>query len=108
MWRTPTKEEWQELIDNCTWTWVENFTGSGKNGYEVKGANCNNIFLLATGCRYNDSLYSAGNSGLYWSSSLDINSPRSAWDVSFDSEYVGRPSGNRCCGLSVRPVLSND
>ena len=28
-WRMPTKDEFQELIDTCTVTWVTNFKGTG-------------------------------------------------------------------------------
>ncbi len=45
-WRMPTDEEWTELRENCTWTWTNL---NGKNGYEVKGANGNSIFLPAAG-----------------------------------------------------------
>ena len=30
-WRMPTKAEWQELIDNCTWTWTTDYKGDGSN-----------------------------------------------------------------------------
>ena len=41
-WRTPTKDEFKELIEKCTWTWKG-------NGYEVKGANGKCIFFPVTG-----------------------------------------------------------
>ncbi|MGM9746479.1 MAG: AarF/UbiB family protein [Paludibacteraceae bacterium] len=101
-WRMPTDAEWQELIDKCTWTWT---TLNGKNGYEVKGTNGNSIFLPAAGYRNDDDLGSAGNRGDYWSGSLDAGYPGYAWFVRFSSGYVGRGSGDRCYGHSVRPVL---
>ena len=56
-WRTPTTEEYQELIDNCSFEWTEQ---NGRNGYMVTGPRGTNIFLPTTGgdigCYYNSSL----------------------------------------------------
>ena len=41
-WLIPTYRDYNELINNCTWTWR---TRSGVNGYEVRGPNGNSIFL---------------------------------------------------------------
>ena len=60
-WRMPTNEEWQELIDNCTWTWT---TLNDINGFEVKGSNGNAIFLPAAGYRNLGDLDNAGSRGL--------------------------------------------
>ncbi|MDY6035854.1 MAG: hypothetical protein SPI67_00035 [Paludibacteraceae bacterium] len=101
-WRMPTDAEWQELRDNCTWTWK---TLNGINGFEVKGPNGNSIFLPAAGYRGNDDLYSAGDFGHYWSSSLYAVNPSGAWDVNFFSDNVSGGYGSRYCGLSVRAVM---
>ena len=101
-WRMPTDAEWQELRDNCTWTWE---TLNGINGFEVKGPNGNSIFLPAAGYRGNDDLYSAGDFGHYWSSSLYAVNPSGAWDVNFFSDNVSGGYGSRYCGLSVRAVM---
>ncbi len=67
-WRMPTDDEWEELLNNCKWTWT---TKNGVNGYWVMSkTNSNSIFLPAAGCRHNASLGSVGVSGLYWSASL--------------------------------------
>ena len=69
-WRMPTQTECQELVDDCTWTWTtqENSDGEYIKGYLVEGTNSNSIFLPAAGYRYGSSLYRAGTSGDYWSS----------------------------------------
>ena len=104
-WRMPTNDEWTELRNECTWTWVEGYNGTDKNGYEVTSkTNGNSIFLPATGYRYYGSLYDAGGRGYYWSSSLGTDSPDVAWLVGFYSGGVGRDYYGRCYGLSVRPV----
>ena len=98
-WRLPTKAELEELENKCTWTWT---TQNGVKGCKVTGPNGNSIFLPAAGDRDGPSLYNAGGSGDYWSSTPD------------DSDYayrLGFGSGgqlvfwrNRYRGRSVRPV----
>ena len=100
-WRMPTRTEMQELIDNCTWTWV---TQNGVYGYKVASkVNSNSIFLPAAGYRNGASLNHAGNNGSYWSSTpyysdradyLSFN--RSSHDV--DNVFY------RNYGYTVRPV----
>ncbi|MBO4417455.1 MAG: hypothetical protein J5801_04990 [Bacteroidales bacterium] len=100
-WRMPTLEEWEELIDECTWTWT---TQNEVNGYLVtSNTNGNSIFLPAAGCRSDTDLYFAGSLGGYWSSSLEADNPDLACYVSFYSGGVYRSNG--CCdGRSVRAV----
>ena len=104
-WRMPTIDEWQELIDNCTWTWT---TKNGVNGYEVKATNGNSIFLPAAGYRDDDELNNAGLDGRYWSSSVDLTddpdeNARCIIFFDYDFNYF-TVSIDRTCGLSVRPV----
>lgn len=82
--RTPTKEEWQELCDNTTSRWI---AMDGLWGHCFTGPNGNTLFLPASS--YNPSEDSEGEIiGLYWSSSLVIDSPDCAWTLRFDSENV--------------------
>ena len=100
-WRMPTKEEFDELKNNCTVTWT---TQNGVNGRLFTGPNGNSIFLPAAGYRYDSSLYSAGSYGYYWSSSLYTDYPYSAWLLYFLSGNYGMYSDYRYYGRSVRPV----
>ena len=61
-WRLPTNEEWQLLIDKCTWEWDDS-----KEGMIVTSTNGNSIFLPAAGISGN----TVPGLGDYWSSSLD-------------------------------------
>ena len=102
-WRMPTKKEYDELVDNCTWTWT---TQDGVNGYEVKSKkNGNSIFLPAAGYRTGSELKVASSEGSYWSSSLYTGGSDGARDLIFDS-VVRNWNHNyiRCYGFSVRPV----
>ena len=64
-WRLPTKDEMQELIDNCTWSWI---TQNGIKGYKVIGTNGNSIFLPAAGFFSYGFVYGYDSIGYYWSS----------------------------------------
>lgn len=105
-WRMPTKDEFTELLNNCTWLWT---TINGVNGYLVTSMKSGfwgeSIFLPAAGDRADTSLRYVGSYGLYWSSSLHTNTPYDAWYLGF---YKGFQSENVCLGryegLSVRPV----
>ena len=69
-WRMPTKDDFQELINNCTWSWI---TQNGVNGIEFTSSNGNRIFLPAAGYGSGSTLYEFGSAGFYWSStSYDI------------------------------------
>lgn len=100
-WRMPTKEENDELRNNCTWTWTSQ---NGVNGYKVTSkSNGNSIFLPAAGYRSGSSLFRAGSYGNYWSSSLGATSD-DAYYSDFTSGSVSRNGYYRYYGQSVRPV----
>ena len=100
-WRMPTKDDFTELRESCSWEWT---SMNGVSGRKVTGSNGNSIFLPAAGDRVGTSLYCMGSGGDYWSSSLDTGYPSYAWLVSFDSDDVVSSRFYRYCGHSVRPV----
>ena len=100
-WRMPTKEEWQELLDNTTNKWT---TQNGVNGRLFTGSNGNSLFLPAVGFRWDDNLNYVGSYGYYWSSSLDTDGPNDAWLFDLYSDYHGMYSLYRGYGQSVRAV----
>lgn len=97
----PTKEQWQELIDNCSWQW-EN------NRYTIKGKNGKTIFLPVTGLRKGSELYRAGSNGYYWSASPYELNPSYAWVMYFASDYQDVNYGDCLYGRAVRPVLNKN
>ena len=104
-WRLPTRSEFQELIDNCTWTWTEQ---NGHKGYKVTSKkNSQSIFLPAAGCRGGDTLYNDGEDGLYWSSAPFESFDDSAYDLYFREGYRSVDWSGRYYGRSVRPVLED-
>lgn len=105
-WRMPTYEEWNELKNNCTWTWT---TLNGVYGYKVTskktGYTHKSIFLPAAG-HYDGATFKNANSsyGNYLSSSLYTDISNSAWYLAFHSNNVTISACYRYCGLSIRPV----
>lgn len=102
-WCMPTREEFEELKNNCT---VTRTTQNGINGCLFTGPNGNSIFLPAAGSRYDSDLGGAGYSGKYWSSSLSTNHNSEAISFYFysDSDYCHVDIYSRGCGFTVRPV----
>lgn len=105
-WRMPTDEEFTELINNCTWSWI-----SEPEGYmvtsNISGYNKQFIFLPAAGERIDDDFSDVGARGMYWSSSLVTNYPYSAYYIYFYSNHVQRHTNGREYGRSVRPVYDD-
>ena len=108
-WRMPTKIEFQELIDSCTWIWT---TYKNVEGYKVTGPNGNSIFLPDAGNYFSTypyhTLFSSG--GCYWSGTLqdayNEESDYVAWPyyLDFDSRNRILSDESPSYGLTVRPV----
>ena len=96
-WRMPTLAELQELLDNCTWTWI---TQGGVYGYRITSSNGNDIFLPAAGLCNGSKLGDVGISGYYRSSSLFMSDLDFAYYIWKD---MVQPL-DRYLGGSVRPV----
>ena len=102
-WRMPTKSEYNELLNNCTWTWT---TQNGVKGYKVTSkVNSNYIFLPVAGCRGGSSLRNAGSYGGYWSSTPFESSSNLAYYLDFNSSNHYMYHYYRYFGQSVRPVI---
>lgn len=94
--KLPTKEQFQELRYNCTWTW----TGSG---YKVVGPNGNSIYFPAAGKRdCHANVYGVGYYGGYWSSTPDGSAYY--YFLEFHSDDVSMILTDSCAGRSVRLV----
>lgn len=102
--RTPTINEWEELLDNTTSAWT---TRNGVNGRLLTAPNGKSLFLPAAGGRYGSNLNDAGEDGYYWSSALNTDYPYYAWYFSFYSSNQSMDNRNRNNGLSVRAVRAS-
>ncbi len=127
-WRMPTKEQQDELRNQCYWVWTESYNNSNVKGYIVyKAKNSDDkgkeiyegeipsssyslsdahIFLPAAGACDDGVTYYAGSNGYFWSSSLSTDyHPNYVWHVRFSSGRVYDYYGSRHYGLSVRAVF---
>ena len=105
-WRMPTQQEFQELIDNCTWTWA---TVNGVKGYVVTskktGYTDRSLFLPNTGYLRDSSSGQIGSYGHYWTSTLDVDIPCDAYNLHTDNSQVKVDISNkRYTGHTIRPV----
>ena len=108
-WRMPTKEEFEELIRKCQWSWT---THNGVKGYKVQGTNGNSIFLPSAGQTRNSSRHWTGERGYYWTSTVGKTS-RYAYYLVFapfvGNGVLGTETDNgydfRYWGYVIRPVL---
>ncbi len=100
LWRMPTRAEWTELKNNCTWTWTTNYNSTGVAGYIVS-KNSKSIFLPAAGWR-DSALKDGGTHGNYWSSSCG-DSERVRY-FHFHATFHGDYDNTGYSGHSVRPV----
>ena len=103
-WRIPTKVEFQELVDNCTWTWS---TQSGKVGFIITSKkNDNKIFLPAAGFRNVANLIGAGERCVYWISTHHERYVNYVYRLDYSSEMQDLGPLGPCFGLTVRPVFN--
>ena len=102
-WRMPTKEELDELMEDCSWKRV---TQNGVDGRLVTGRNGNSIFLPAAGFCKDSSLYHAGDNGYYVSSSCyHWESYSSGLYFEPDLKWILEVKCTRCDGFCVRAVF---
>lgn len=98
-WRMPTKEEFEELVDKCSWDRV-NF--DGYVCHKVTGPSGKSIFFVA---KWPEGLYKGD---YYWTSTLDAERNQLAYNIfitsnnTIDIWSIG--SNDRYLGRLVRPV----
>lgn len=97
-WRMPTKEDFDELIQNTEYSFDE-LNGMAK----FTSKNGNSVFFPAAGRCHDGRLHVVGELGFYWSRS--IFGITSAWGFEFGSFYKETTNGNREYGRCVRGVI---
>jgi hypothetical protein len=100
-WQMPTKEQFKELIANCTYEWAEE---KGINGGKFTSkTNGNIIFLPAAGLRFGSELHYARAIGHYLSSTLCDS--YSAFNLALFMYFVDTYyNATFSYGYSIRPV----
>lgn len=101
-WVIPSKEQQEELVENCTYEWTTmNGVKGGKFTSKINGCT---IFLPAAGLRRVNRLYVDGSYGYYWSSTQHPSNSARAYSFIFSSNSANLDVVDRFYGLTVRPV----
>ena len=106
-WRIPTKDEFNELCNNCK---KENATVNGVTGRrftsKIAGYTDKSIFLPLAGYNQYRSRDYAGSMGYYWSSTRDESAQHCAWAlwIALSQDRVQNDE-YRYIGYSIRPVV---
>lgn len=103
----PNAEQWEELINKCTWT---EKTKNNVKGFEVKGPNGNTIFLPTVGYKTDKNLNYAGEQAIYTTASIystNVNQYRKTcnWKVGGKSSITYT---RKRAGCPIRPVSSKE
>ena len=101
-WRMPTREQCQELIDNCTRL---NMELNGVKGELITGSNGASIFLPFAGrLRFDDWVQGVESAYSFWSRTLHSSQPGFADCLSYYPSYLYVDYWGRTFGITVRAV----
>ena len=101
-WRMPTRDECNELMNKCSWTWT---TINGTPGQKISGSNGKSIFLPAAGHISGTKKESLGLYGNYWTGSLILENDDYSHYLYFGLQgFLWSYWQGRFYGFSVRPV----
>lgn len=104
-WKMPTREDFKELVDECTWTWT---TVGSVSGYEIKSkkeGNTNSIFLPAAGSKDLYDILKQGVQGWYWASTAVSTQNYLSWSLTFDlDEGIQITPLSRRSGFTIRAI----
>ena len=110
-WRMPSKEQIEELLEYCDYTWIGSYTTSTTNGGKFTSKkNGASIFIPAAGFYWEDKnyAYDQGRTSTIWSGTCFENNFR-AYGLYFGDLYkpglfTSADWWIRYCGHTVRPV----
>lgn len=99
LWRMPTSEEIQELIDSCEWVWSDEPAGwhVSRNGAE--------IFLPVTYYRCGENIDTSILTGNYWSGNLADNGSEANQLYFSSTDSCTIKPNYRYMGFAIRPVF---
>ncbi|MDE6695527.1 MAG: fibrobacter succinogenes major paralogous domain-containing protein [Muribaculaceae bacterium] len=104
-WRTPTDDEFKELVENCKWEFTEL---NGATGFQATGPNGKSIFIIAAGYRLGAPPYQMGEYGFgdYWSATAVKELNRVSCCFGYSPKTYGRRCYARYRGRTIRPVTN--
>ena len=102
-WQMPTADYYQELIDNCTYSFQSNYGGSGVTCAVFKSMlNGNELVIPCTGY-YNGTSKSSSGYACCWSSSWSSSSKAKRGYGS--NTFTATSTSNRYYGMNVRAII---
>lgn len=108
-WRMPTIDEFNELLNKCSWEWTSNYKGTSVSGFigtsTLEDYTSESIFLPAGGSMFNEQRSGIGEHGLYWLSQNSSEYATEGWGFIVEE---GKPTINywdRISGHMIRPVF---
>lgn len=105
-WMIPTREQWKELHDNCTWT---SETENGVQGWRITSkTNGNSIFLPRHGV-YSpaDGSYQQTTRAIYWTSEQSTSTTNNAYAVYLSSFALDMMDAEKILHMCIRAVYDN-
>ena len=105
-WRMPTKEEIEELIDNCTWS---ESIQNGVKGYVVTSKHTgNSIFFPYSGYfNHDNSATLQGEKTLFFTWSAEHSDNTRGYDIHNRDGAILLEQNTRRCGFPIRPVYDD-
>ncbi len=103
-WRTPTREEIAELVNECTWEWVDSGLTSGYKISSKAAGNSNSIFLPASGSCIMADTYDIGVACAYWGAQTGDQGCNGAVCLVCDKTIIFPSVNLRWYGFAIRPV----
>jgi hypothetical protein len=100
-WKLPTKEEVDELINNCTFEWT---TQNGVIGAKFTAKNGNSLFFPAAGLRAGVKVKSTDKAGCYWSGTRSDDDTYIVYALCFGASKPMCIVFFKEYGFAVRPV----
>lgn len=106
-WRMPTREEFEELIKECSWQFSYEYNSPSRVGYTITSLkNGNTIFLPAAGYYDKADLKDYQANGSYWCGTLSSNKSEEADAFVMAPSYVKMSNVLRTSGFTIRPVIT--
>lgn len=100
----PTKEQFLELMSECTWKWDNNLLG-----YTItSNKNTNSIFLGTDGYKLKTDIVDKGIWGNYWTSTIIDGQFYACYLYFFKNAIYYENHSERFYGRSIRPVLNTN
>ena len=105
-WRLPSSEEWQELIDGCTWKQITVDSTTGVQGTSKK--NGNTIFLPYSGRMDGSNAQYESHNGYYWTRTICDDALPMMLHLQEHNTSMSLEKSNNYLGHTVRGVLPKE